>query len=239
MVFSRAFFRGVAVCSALSAVTTLLLIFLPRAYGPVSGFDERVALHANPYYMARIAVGFVHPFLVMTAAWGVVARVFRRSAGSVTTGFLFFVLWGFAEAAQQALLLVALNWTSRAAYATADEAERVLLRANMAGIEGIWDALFFLLLVAFLIANVLYGVATRRGARLERTISWLYFAAAGLTVLSLVGGYGGPAVADTLMAWLYPTLQPAARLLVGVWLWRATEPESPGDALAGQGTKAL
>ena len=46
MVFSRAFFRGAAVCSALSAVTVLLRIFLPRAYGPVTGFDERVAPRA-------------------------------------------------------------------------------------------------------------------------------------------------------------------------------------------------
>jgi hypothetical protein len=40
--FSRIFFRAAAVCSFLSAITTLLLIFLPRLYTPVVSFDDRI-----------------------------------------------------------------------------------------------------------------------------------------------------------------------------------------------------
>jgi hypothetical protein len=47
--------------------------------------------------------------------WGVVARKYQVSAGSVALGFVFFTLWGFTEAIQQALSLFANNYTWRAA----------------------------------------------------------------------------------------------------------------------------
>src|SRR5678816_1967991 len=51
--FSRTFFRVAAVCSFLSAITTLGLIFLPRLYQPVASFDERMALFDNAAYLTR------------------------------------------------------------------------------------------------------------------------------------------------------------------------------------------
>ncbi len=87
--FSPNFFRAVGICSVLSALTTLGLIFLPRAYPAPDGLEAEVALRLNGFYQARSLVYYVHPFLVLTAAWGVVARKFRESAGAVTTGFLF------------------------------------------------------------------------------------------------------------------------------------------------------
>ena len=44
MRFSRRFYRAAAVCSAISAATTLMLIFLPRVYGPLRDFDARAAV---------------------------------------------------------------------------------------------------------------------------------------------------------------------------------------------------
>ncbi|MGH7717581.1 MAG: hypothetical protein ACREON_01890 [Gemmatimonadaceae bacterium] len=64
----------------------------------------------------------------------------------MTTGFIFFMLWAFTEAAQQAL-------------------------------------------------SVLHGVATWQGRGLERVLSVLYFAAAGLTLSYMsetIGGSGMP-----------------------------------------------
>ena len=220
MHFSRTFFRTAAVCSIASALTTLLLIFLPRLVARPSGFDERMALYANPAYALRSWTYLVHPFLVLVAAWGVVAKRHRRSTGAVTTGFLFFVLWAFTEAAQQALTVVAFDRTWRASYAAADEAARAVIRTQVATYDALWDAMYFLVLIGFLLANILYGVATWRGRGLERVVSTLYFAAAGLTLALLSGELSGPELPPTVEFWLYPALQPLARTLIGVWLWR-------------------
>ena len=42
MHFKPSFYRGAAVCSVLSAITTLLLIFLPRFFEPAQGFEGRM-----------------------------------------------------------------------------------------------------------------------------------------------------------------------------------------------------
>ncbi|CAA9310861.1 MAG: hypothetical protein AVDCRST_MAG56-6210 [uncultured Cytophagales bacterium] len=218
--FGPDFFKAVAVCSGLSALTTLGLIFLPRTYAAPAGLEEEVALRLNGFYQLRSLVYYVHPFLVLTAAWGVVARKFRESTGAVTTGFLFFGCWGFAEALQQALSLVALNLNWREGYArTADEATREMFRTHLLGFEAVWDALYLLLLTGFAMAHILYGIATWPGSGLERVISWGFFLGAGLTLLILSANFGGPAVPRGLTMWLYPTIQPLFRVLLGIWLW--------------------
>jgi hypothetical protein len=39
-----------------------------------------------------------------------------------------------------------------------------------------------------------------------------------ITLVLLVPEFGGPVIGG--FAWLYPLVQPAARALVAVWLWR-------------------
>ena len=135
--FSRSFFRAVGLCSVLSAGTTLLLIFLPQLYEIPGTVEEQAALHANAFYMARLWVYFLHPFLVLTAAWGVAAKKLNTAAGAATTGSLFFAVWGFTEALQQALSLVALNFTWRTGYTeSTDEALRQMLHTQRAVLFG-------------------------------------------------------------------------------------------------------
>ncbi len=225
--FSPNFFRAAGTCSVLSALTTLGLIFLPRAYAAPAGLEEAVALRLDGFYQFRSLVYYVHPFLVLTAAWGVVARKFRASAGAVTTGFLFFGFWGFTEALQQALSLVALNLNWREGYArAADPATREMFRTHLLGFEAVWDSLYLLLLTGFAVAHILYGIATWSGSGLERVVSYGFFLGAGLTLLILSANFGGPAVPGGLTAWLYPTIQPLFRVLLGVWLWpqKGTKP---------------
>ncbi len=225
--FSPNFFRAVGICSVLSALTTLGLIFLPRAYPAPDGLEAEVALRLNGFYQARSLVYYVHPFLVLTAAWGVVARKFRESAGAVTTGFLFFGFWGFAEALQQALSLVALNLNWREGYArAADPVTREMFRTHLLGFEAVWDSLYLLLLTGFAVAHLLYGFATWSGSGLERVVSCGFFLGAGLTLLILSVNFGGLALPRGLTAWLYPTIQPLFRVLLGVWLWPQKETKS-------------
>lgn len=222
MEFGRRFFHGVAICSIASAVTTLGLIFLPRAIPDPSTFEERMALHAHPVHILHAWVYLVHPFLTLLAAWGVVIKRLRESTAAVTTGFIFFLLWGFTEAGQQAMTIVAYDgW--RASYAAADEATREIIRVQVATYDAAWNAMWVIIVMAFILANTLFGIATARGRGIERWISVLYFAAAALSVFLLTDFFGAPLLPAAVLTWSYPLLQPLARTLIGVWLWRGLE----------------
>lgn len=226
MTFSRRFYRAAAVCSAISAVTTLLLIFLPRVYGPVQGFEARMAVVDHPAYALRSWVYLFHPLLVLVAALGVAAARRRIAGGAAAVGFLGFLLWAFTEAAQQALTLATFDrW--RAAYSTMDETARALLPAQIATYDALWDAMYFLLLIGFFFGNALLGAAMWKGRGLTRLVALFLFGAALLTAFNFSGEVQGPVLPQPLGFWVYPALQPLGRLLIGVWLWRVE-----GDAAA-------
>lgn len=232
MRFSRNFYRATAICSFISVITTLCLIFLPKIYGSPASFDDRMALVQNPFWQLRAWAYLVHPFITLTAALGVAVALRRVAAGLMVPGFLGFMLWGFTEAGQQCLTFALFRrWATQ--YAAADAITRDTLHANIMFYGALWDAMYLLLLIAFLVGNVLYGIATLHGHGLTRIIGWFYFAAAFLTLTILSGELRGPTLPDMISAWLYPLLQPAARFLIGVWLWRVSEtdhdPRLPGQ----------
>jgi hypothetical protein len=234
--FSARFYRGAALCSFASVLTTLGLIFLPRLYQPVADFEARMALAAHPAYVLRSWIYLVHPFLVLTAAVAVAVRCRVRAAGAASLGLLGFALWAGAEAAQQTLTKVALDRTWRAAWPTAGEAARQVIRGHVALYDALWDALYLLLLLGFLAGNVFLALAVRTdgaaGARLARGVGLAYLAAAGLTALILVPELGGPDLAAGTTGWLYPVIQPAGRALTGLWLWQGAAHEQALDVRA-------
>jgi hypothetical protein len=214
------FLRLAAGCWAASAVTTLGLIFLPYVFAPIPGGDSARRL-LDPIYMTRVWVALVHPLLVLVGAMGIFAVRLGSAPGAVGCGFVFFLLWAGTEAVQQSLTLVTLNWTWRTAYLQAsDSAGRDVLRAYLGAFEGVSDGLFFFILVAFIVADVAYAMATWGGDSLQRTVAVGFGLAAGLGVVSALTSFGPGVFPDALMAVLYPLFQPAARLLTGVWLWR-------------------
>ena len=226
MTFSRRFYRAAAICSALSVITTLMLIFLPRVYGPVQGFEARMAVVDHPAYVLRSWAYLFHPLIVLVAALGIAAARRRIASASAVLGFLGFLLWSFTEAAQQALTLRTFDqW--RAAWPTADESTRALLRTQIATYDAFWDAMYFLILIGFFLGNTLLGMAMwhgRESARgLTRVVSLFLFAAALLTLTLLSGELKGPVLPGPLGFWVYPALQPLGRLLIAVWLWNASD----------------
>ena len=222
MRFSASFYRATAVCSFISAVTTLLLIFLPKFYGPADSIDARVALIHHPLWQLRAWNYLFHPFFTLAAALGVAVALRHSTPGRIVAGFLCFLLWGFTEAGQQALtLMVYRRWA--AAYPQADAAGREVLQLQIASYDNLWDAMFLLLLIAFFAANILYGCATIPGQGLTRLIGIFYFGAAFLTLSIISNELSGPALPPSLEAWIYPLTQPAARFCIGLWLWRARD----------------
>ena len=219
-------------CSGLSAVTTLLLIFLPSFYLPAEGFEGRMARVHDPAYVLRSWVYLVHPFLVLMAALGVALRMRLVAPGPVLVGSLGFLLWAFSEAAQQTLTLFAFDrW--RVAYPSADEVLRTQIRMQVAVYDGLWDALFVLLLIGFAIGNLLFGVVLWREDGLSRLVGGFFLAACLLTLSILAGEVLGFTLPGPLAAWAYPAIQPLGRTLIGAWLWRAAEVRVAGARLPG------
>jgi ABC-type multidrug transport system permease subunit len=85
---------------------------------------------------------------------------------------------------------------------------------------GLWDGLYFLLLTAYLIASLMFGLALRRGTGADQWIGIGFLVIALLTVLNFFAGYEGPAWTGAVAGWGYPAVQPVLRLATGVWLWR-------------------
>jgi hypothetical protein len=219
MTISPTFFRIAALCSFASALTTLGLIFLPSFFAPGQGFEGRMARVGDPVYQLRAWIYLVHPFLVLTAALAVALLLRTRSAVLALIGLLGFLLWGFTEAGQQTLTLFAFDpW--REAYASADAATREAIRLRTDIYDGLWNALYVLLLIGFAIGNLCFGIAMVRAKELTRIVGLFFLAACALTVALLVGELGLP-LPEPVAAWSYPVIQPLGRALIGVWLWRA------------------
>jgi hypothetical protein len=220
MNFPPAFYRTAAVCSLLSAVTTLLLIFLPELYAPAEGFEGRMQRVTDPAYVLRSWVYLLHPFLVLTAALGVAVRIRAMHPALALAGVLGFVLWAFTEAGQQTLTLFAFDrW--RAAWLAGDEAVRAHMPASVAIYDGLWDGMYFLLLLGFMIGNAALGVALVRAGGLARIVGAFLLGAFVLTFTIVANELRWFALPEPLASWSYPAIQPLGRALIGVWLWCA------------------
>lgn len=229
MQFGIKFYRAAAVCSVLSAVSTLLLIFLPDFFAPGDGFEARMARVYDPAYRLRSWVYFVHPFITMMAALAVAMRIRSFRPGLAMVGLVAFLLWGFTEAAQQGMTLFAFDkW--RVAYATADEAVRAQIRTLTMMYDGLWDGMYFLILVGFAIANLCFGLVLLRLEGLARVVGALYLAACVLTLTLIWRELGWGELPEPLANWSYPAIQPLARVLIGVWLWRMADESVPVSA---------
>jgi hypothetical protein len=226
MPYSRAFFAVAALCSFASVATTLILIYGSSYYPAPQSLDDRIALLSSPAFQLRMWAYYVHPFVTFTAALGTYVLARRHDAGFALLGVVFIGLWAFGEALQQALSIVALNWTWRGTYAAADEATQALFRSHMSMFEGLWDGMYFLLLTGFLLGSLFMGLALLRGRGLTLVIGALFLVISALTVLTFMAGYNGPAWAGEISGLVYPFIQPALRALIGVWIlregWRGT-----------------
>jgi hypothetical protein len=229
MAFTSSFYRSAAICSMLSAITTLLLIFLPRFFAPIEGFEGRMARVHDPAYILRSWVYLIHPFIVLMAALGIAMRIRKLAPVAALIGMLGFILWAFTEAGQQTLTLFAFDqW--RLAYSSADELTRAQIRTNTAVYDGLWDAMYFLLLIGFAIGSLCFGVALAKGRGFTRVIGYFSLAALALTLTYMSDTLQAPLLPESLAFWLYPSIQPLGRFLTGVWLWRAADETKPLSA---------
>jgi hypothetical protein len=216
---SPAFYRSAAVLSAISAVTTLGLIFLPRLFAPVEGFEGRMARVHDGWYQLRAWIYLVHPFITGAAGLAVCLRIRATAPAAAVVGIAGISLWAATEAAQQCLTLFAFDaW--RAAYIAGDESIRAQMPTLTTLYDDLWDAMYVLLLIGFMIGNTALGVAFVAGRGLTRLVGILFLCAVLLTLFYFLPEVGVPVSLGPLGAWVYPATQPLARVLIGLWLWR-------------------
>lgn len=173
----------------------------------------------DPAYVARSWLYLAHPFFVLMAALGIAMRIRRMASAAAVVGLLGFVLWAFTEAAQQTMTLFAFDaW--RAAYAAADELTRSQIRVNTQMYDGLWNAMYFLLLLGFAIGNACFGFALLRGSKLSKLTGAFLLAAFALTLTNIASEFQWTLMPPALSAWAYPAIQPLGRLVIAVWLWR-------------------
>jgi hypothetical protein len=237
MHFKPSFYRSAAVCSVLSAITTLLLIFLPRFFEPAEGFEGRMARVDDPVYELRSWVYLLHPFLALMAAIGVAARIRVQASAAAVIGLLGFVLWAFTEAFQQTLTLFAFDkW--RVMYAAADELTREQIRTNASMYDGLWDAMYFLLLIGFAIGNFSLGQALVRWRGLTRIVGCFLLLAFVLTLTNVFSELQWMQLSGPLAEWSYPAIQPLGRVLIGIWLWRVADELNIRDLTLSPGVES-
>ncbi len=180
---------------------------------------DRAMLHVNLWYIGRQWVSFIHIFLALMAYLGAAILIWQRSRGLALAGFMWFLLWGFTELLGVSVLIFAVNNTWRRAYPQADEEMRTTLQQNIDLVMQWWDALFFLLLVFFLLGTLFYGLGTWRGKGLEKMISILFLLGVPLTVFITISGYTQVVWPGMIAGAIYPVLQPVSRGLLGLWIW--------------------
>jgi hypothetical protein len=227
MTLAPSFYRSVALCSILSAITTLGLIYLPEFYQPAAGFEGRMRRVDDPAYALRSWVYLVHPFITFAAALGVGLRIRTLRSAAAIIGIAGFALWACNEAVQQTMTLFAFDkW--RAAYFAADEATRAIIRTNIALYDGLWDAFYFLLLIGFSIGNFSLGIGlVRAGRGVTRLVGCFFLAAVAITLPIIIGELQWGTLPEPLGSWSYPAIQPLGRTLIGLWLWSAANEEAP------------
>ena len=182
--------------------------------------------------MTRVWVALLHPLIVLVGALGVAAVRIGAAPGWAVGGFVFFLLWAGIEAVQQGLTLVALNWTWRAEYLQAlDPAARDRLGASITAFDAVSEGLFFVLLIAFVVADLFFALAVWGGPPIQRVVAIGFALASALGVISALTSFGPGVLPDEVMAVLYPLIQPPARTLTGIWIWQQASPAASRHVL--------
>lgn len=218
----KGYLRFAAGCAAALAVTTFLLWLVPQFVPEAQGFESRLALAHDPANLARLWIGLVHMFLGFAAMLGAYLLLRERSAGFAALGLALFFAWMLVELVANSLALFAVNAAWRAGHAVAQPETQAAFRTLLAGWPGVFDGLYFVLGSAYLAGSLVYGVLALQGGRRAALAGTFLLLGAAIALAFLVSGYGGPAWPGLLAGHLYPVVMPAGRLLLGWWLWQAT-----------------
>ncbi|MGI9543627.1 MAG: hypothetical protein ACR2MX_10240 [Cyclobacteriaceae bacterium] len=209
-----------AVCAISTTITTFFLWLLPQFYQAPQTFEEGVALASNSFYLSRLWVNLLHIPLALTGYFGLAYILRNRELPKVSLGMIWFLVWGLTEMIGVSSLIFSVNGEWRSGYLLAGEAEQLALQSRIEAALSIWDSLFFVLLIGFLLGTTLYGWATWKGKGLEKLLSYCFWLAVPLTLLIIFSKYAQVEWAGQVTSWIYPLLQPFSRFILGLFIWK-------------------
>jgi len=216
------FFRMAGFASLLSALTTSLLLFLPEP--EAAGFSAKLALHSNELYLLKKWILLFHPMFAYLAMTALAVHFFKSKAHLVVPGMFFGLIWAMTEMAQQAYTIVALNNHWRPSYqAATDESVQNAIFSQLNGYYPIWDSMYFLIILGFGIASLLFGIALLSGNKFAKVLAVINILIGLFSILNFVSDYLQVTSLLPLVSlwyeWFYSYLQPLWRILLAVWLW--------------------
>ncbi|MCP4215862.1 MAG: hypothetical protein GY765_14510 [bacterium] len=216
------FLRLAAICSVLGAITTILLIYLPGV--AAKGFEAETALHLNSLYMSKLWILFAHPQFNILASLGIAFLFFKKYPELVVPGMLAMSVWAIAEISQQAYMIDAVNQIWRAGYLKeAEELKKTMLRTHLSGVEGISDSMTFLVYYGFGLGTLLMGIVMTKAKKAAKWIGWANILIGSAMTSAFLTSFMGIgfllAPVNLFFGWMYPVLQPAVRIALGLWLW--------------------
>src|SRR5262245_56574463 len=88
----RAFVRVAACCWAVTSLTTLGLIFIPRSIHVAPDIESQATLAQNGLYLLRVWTGVLHPLIALVGAAGVLVVRLRAAGALALCAFAFFML---------------------------------------------------------------------------------------------------------------------------------------------------
>ena len=199
-----------------AGIITLAIVILPYFYGDPAGFEERLALHKNAFYLLRLWLSYLNIFAIVLASLGLATYRFRHSPGAASAGMLFLIFYGATELIGRSVMIFTreFRWV-RDALAAEGETRAALLDL-VRTFDQVWGGAFPLILMTFSLSALLFAWAMRGGSGLQRVTCTMLFAAGGLGILTFAAMYL-PALRPAA-SWGYVLIQPTSRVLVGLYL---------------------
>jgi hypothetical protein len=220
---SPAFIRVTSICAILTALTTIAVHWLPDLWSNATTFDLRVQLRHNAIYMGRFWIVLVHCALVVISMAAVPFLLNGTPRLIAVFGLGSYVMFALVEMLRTSLSIFAVNRAWRAGYETSgDDMQKRAFRATLDNFGGVNDALFFLFFLAFTIGLFCYGFALLSKSGMDQRVGYLFLLWGIFNLPSLIGTIIGNEALGAPFDWVGRYFQPAARLLIGLWLWNVS-----------------
>jgi hypothetical protein len=220
---SPAFIRVASICAILTALTTVAVHWLPDLWSDLTTFESRVQLRHNAIYMSRLWIVLIHCLLVVISMAAIPWLLNGAARLIAMFGFGSYVMFAFVEMLRTSLSIFAVNRAWRAGYeASGDDIQKGAFRAALDAFGGVNDALFFLFFTAFTVGLFCYGFALLLKSGIDQRVGLLFLLWGVLNLLGLIGTIAGKEALSAPFDWVGRYFQPAARLLIGIWLWNVS-----------------
>ena len=217
---SPSFIKLASICAILTAFTTIAVHWLPDLWSNAVTFESRVQLRHNAVYLGQLWIVLIHCVLVVISMAAIPCLLNGVARLIALFGFGCYVMFAFVEVLRTSLSIFAVNRAWRAGYETNnDDMRRQTFRDALDTFGGVNDTLFFLFLAAFTVGVFSYGFALLLRSGIDQGVGLLFLLWGVLNLPDLVGAIAGNEALGKGFDWVGRYFQPAARFLIGLWLW--------------------